>query len=76
MGKLLRSFKIEHALEWEGVISINQLEEDIIKLKKLGVNSLEIKTYSSFDCAYLSIEAFKNRLETDKEYKDRVMNKV
>jgi hypothetical protein len=72
MNKQVRDFKIEHSLDWEYGVSIEQIEEDIKKLKSLGVTRIEIEAYNSYDCAYLSIETLQNRLETDDEYKDRI----
>lgn len=71
MDKKVRQFKIDYALDWEYGVEIKKLREDLEELEKLGATHVEIESSISYDCAYTTIEAIAERMETDDEYQAR-----
>jgi hypothetical protein len=47
---------------------VKQAEE----LEKLGATHIEIEPYQEYDCAYVHIEPYCRRLETDDEFNERI----
>ncbi len=72
MDKKVRQFKIDYALNWEYGVEIKKLREDLEALEKLGATHVEIDSSVSYDCAYTTIEAFAERMETDEECQARI----
>ena len=72
MDKKVRQFKIDYDLDWEYGVEIKKLREDLEALEKLGATHVEIESSVSYDCAYTTIEAFVERMETDEEYQARI----
>jgi hypothetical protein len=72
MEKEIREFKIEYDLDWEYGVEISEIRKDLDDIEKLGATHVFIDSDVSYDCAYITIEASVERLETDAEFKDRV----
>ena len=72
MNKIVRNFDIDYNLNWDYGIEISKIREDLDALEKLGATHVQIDSGISFDCPYVEIYAFSQRLETDKEYNDRI----
>ena len=61
--------------DWSGDQPIEKLESDIKELKKKNVTHVNIKVETDYsDYSYVVFSAFKERLETDKEFKTRIEN--
>jgi hypothetical protein len=74
MKKQLRRFKVDFDFNWTYGVDIKKLREDLDRLEKLGVTSIEIEAYENYGCASITIEAFTERMETDEECKARINN--
>lgn len=72
MEKIIRNFKVDYSLDWTYGIEISKLRADLNELEKLGATHVEIEPYNSYDSAYVDIDAYANRLETDEECKERL----
>jgi len=72
MEKLKRTFKVDYYLDWEYGVEISKLREDLDAIEKLGATHVEIDSSISYDCAYTTIEAISERIETDEEQKERL----
>lgn len=72
MEKIERNFKIDYALDWTYGVEINKIRADLDALEKIGATHIEIEYGISYDCAYVEIDAYAKRLETDEEYKSRI----
>ena len=72
MEKEVRRFKIDYSLDWEYGLEIKKLKEDIEAIEKLGATHVGIESGVSYDCAYVTIEAMAERIETDEEFNARV----
>jgi len=72
MKKQVRNFKVDFNFDWTYGVEISKLREDLDALEKLGVTSIDIEPESSYDCDYVGIEAYCNRIETDEEYTERI----
>jgi hypothetical protein len=77
MEKQVRNFKIDYLLDWTYGVEISKIRADLDALEKLGATHVEIEHGISYDCSYVEIDAYANRLETDEECKARIdeMNK-
>jgi len=77
MEKQIRNFKIDYQLNWTYGVEISKIRADLDAIEKLGATHVEINHGLSYDCSYVEIDAYAERLETDKEYKARIdeMNK-
>lgn len=72
MEKEVRRFKVDFNFDWTYGVEIKKLKEDIEALEKLGATHVELESSVSYDTAYITIGAYVNRIETDKEYKARI----
>jgi len=74
MNKLKRKEFLRNVyFDWEGYISIEEIERDIEIAKKKGATHIEFDPYvDSFESAELNITAYTEREETDEEYLERV----
>jgi len=73
MNKQIRSFKIDHELEWTYGVEIKKIKEDLIELEKLGATHINIEAESGYEgSCFVSIEVFTERLETDSEFESRI----
>lgn len=72
MEKQVRDFKIDFDFEWTYGISIDKLQADLNKLRELGCTRIDMEPSISYDCPYLEIEAYANRIETDEECQQRI----
>lgn len=72
MEKIVRNFEIEKDLDWTYGIEISKLREELDRLEKAGATYIEIEPYNSYDCAYVDIIAYANRMETDEECRQRL----
>jgi len=72
MEKEVRKFKLDYKLDWEYGIEIKKLREDLDAIEKLGATHLEIEPGVSYDCPFVDIDAYAERIETDEEFKARI----
>ena len=72
MEKLKKQFKINYDFDWTYGISIAELRKDLDSLEKIGATHVDMQIYESYDDPYIRIEAKCERLETDKEFEERV----
>lgn len=72
MKKIIRKFKIDYKLDWTYGIEINKLREDLDAIEKLGATHIEIEPGVSFDCPFVDIDAYSERIESDEEYNARI----
>jgi len=72
MEKIVRRFKIDYSLDWTYGLEIKKLREDLEAIEKLGATHIEIEHGISYDCSYVEIDAYAERLETDEECKARI----
>lgn len=70
--KQVREFDIEYYLNWEYDITIENLEKDLIELKKLGATNIQISSETQYDMAITTIKAICKREETVEEYQERI----
>lgn len=63
---------IPYNFQWEGSNIIEQIEKDIQAVKEMGADEIQVRAEESYGCAYLLINAVKNRPETDEEYQNRI----
>lgn len=73
MEKEVRRFKVDFDFNWTYGVEIKKLKEDLDTLEKMGVTEIEIEAEESWGNVYVTIEAYINRLETDDEYKTRIV---
>ena len=71
MEKEVRRFKTSYLLHWQYGVEISKLKKDLEVLEKLGATDVEIDPYIEYDSAYVKIEAYCERLETDEEFEQR-----
>lgn len=71
MEKEVRRFKVDYYLHWTYGVELSQIKKDIEELEKLGATNVEIEPYTEYDCSYVTIEAYCNRIETDEEFEQR-----
>lgn len=72
MEKIVRNFKIDYTLDWTYGVSISKIREDLDAIEKLGATHVEIEHGVSYDCSYVEIDAYAERIETDEECKQRI----
>lgn len=75
MEKKLIKEKLNYNFDWTYGVAIDKLISDLITLKGLGVTEILIEAYESYGSAYVDIEAFIERLETDEEVNKRIQRK-
>lgn len=66
-------FPIKYQLDWAYGVEISKIKQDISELEKLGATHIEIEPCPNYDSASVSIDAFVERIETDEEFEDRLM---
>ena len=71
MNKIERRFNIEYDFEWEWGVEISKIRADLDALEKLGATHIEVEGGESYDCPYVKIEGYVDRIETDEEYLQR-----
>jgi len=71
MEKEVRRFETNYSLDWQYGVEISKLKEDLEALEKLGATHVEIDPYTEYDSAYVKIEAYCERIETDEEFEQR-----
>jgi len=74
MEKGILKEEIDYPLDhWKGGdgVSISKIREDLNTIEKLGATHVLLDYGIEWDCAYVSINGFKNRLETDEEFRAR-----
>ena len=72
MEKEIRRFKVYYSLDWEHRVEISKLRADLDAIEALGATHVEIESYISYDCPYVTIKPVSEHLETDEEFKARV----
>ena len=72
MENIKRAFDIEKGLEWSYGITIKNLREELDRLEAKGATHIEIDAEIRYDVAYVEINAFALRLETDDERDERL----
>lgn len=72
MKKIERTFEVDYQLDWEYLVTIEEIKKDIVELEKLGANIVQIDTEEIGGELFVKIKAFSERLETDEEYNDRI----
>lgn len=72
MEKVKRTFKVDYVLDWEYGVEISKLRKDLDIIEKLGATYVEINSSVYYDCVYINVEAWSERIETDKEQKERL----
>ena len=72
MEKVVRRFKVDYPLDWEDGVEISKLRADLDAIEALGATHVEIESGISYDCAYVTIGAISERLETKEEYSTRI----
>jgi len=73
MKKKFRIFDVKYNLNWIYSVSIEQIKKDLIALEKMGATHISIEPYETFGEVDVHIEAEARRLETDKEYNERIL---
>lgn len=73
MKKKLRIFDVKYNLNWIYSVSIQEIKKDLIALEKMGATHISIEPYETFGEVDVHIEAEARRLETDKEYNERIL---
>lgn len=73
MKKKLRIFDVKYNLNWIYSVSIEKIKKDLIALEKMGATHISIEPYETFGEVDVHIEAEARRLETDKEYNERIL---
>ncbi|MCP4984917.1 MAG: hypothetical protein GY928_02275 [Colwellia sp.] len=68
MKKQTRDFKIKFNFNWLYGITISEIRKDLDYLEELGANIIHIEIEDD----YATIDAISNRLETDKEFEERI----
>ncbi len=58
---------------WKYTISLDEIRSDLIQLEKINVTDIEISIENDYDDYYVLIEPIISRVETDKEYNDRIL---
>jgi len=72
MENIVRKFNIDYPLDWTYGIEIKKIREDLDAIEKLGATHVEIEHGSNYDCSYVEIDAYAERIETDEEFNVRV----
>ena len=72
MEKEIRNFKINYILDWTYGVEISKIRADLDAIEKLGATHVEIEHGISYDCSYVEIDAYANRIETDEEFNARI----
>lgn len=74
MAKLDKSEHIRFSFNWADYLNkIEDIQEDLDKLKKLGATHIEMDIETEWDVTSIKIKAFNIRKETDQEYSDRII---
>lgn len=64
---------VHYYLDWSYSVTIEKMKDDLERLEELGATSIEISIdYGYDDDPSLSIQASRQRLETDDEYNRRI----
>ena len=71
MEKVVRRFETNYSLDWQYLVEISKLKEDLEALEKLGATHVEIYPYTEYGSAYAKIQAYCERIETDEEFEKR-----
>ena len=74
--KQIDEFDVDCDLDWEGIISIEDLRNSLNELEKLGANHIRIEAFMEYDFAEVRIEAVSKRMETNEEFKKRVWDNL
>ena len=73
MEKIFKKVQLlDFALDWGYGISIEEIKKDIKLLEDIGATGIDITLEDEWGNDFLSIVAFTNRLETDKEFSERL----
>lgn len=72
MNKKEKTIKIKYYFDWTYGVEIKQIREDLYNLEKLGATHIYLDYGLCYDDAYLNIDAYYTRLETDEEYEMRM----
>ena len=73
MEKLIRRFEVPFIFDhWTYGVEIKKLKEDLETLEGLGVTHVDIEAEDNYGCAYIYIKAIQERVETKKEFEERV----
>lgn len=73
MEKQIRNFEVNYSLNWEYGVEISKLKQDLEELEKLGATHVEITPYLDYDCPFVKIEPYAQRIETDDEFNCRIV---
>lgn len=75
MKKQIRETEIRYGLHWEGLITITQIEDDILRLKRIGATHINIDARISWNKdPYIDFKPICVREETKEEMLERVAN--
>ena len=72
MKKEVISTKIDYSLNWAYSVEISQMRKDLDAIEKLGATHVEIDSAIIYDDSF---EAVSEHLETDEEYKSRMLER-
>ena len=72
MQKQVIRVRVDYPLSWTFGVEIKQLREDLDTIEKLGATHVEISHGIDYDCSYVDVEAYVDRIETDEEFNVRV----
>lgn len=70
MKKKLINEHIKFELNWTCGVSLEQIKKDVEELEKLGATQVDI----TLDYDTIKIDAYKERKETEKEFRERIRN--
>ena len=72
MKKQITRFNVAFNFNWENGVRISKIREDLATLEKLGATHIEIDSDITYDCSYITISGYVDRLETTQEAKERI----
>jgi hypothetical protein len=73
MKKQIREVEVRCGIHWDGLISINKIQEDILELKKMGATHINIYARISWsEDAFIEFTPMHLREETEEEMLERV----
>lgn len=72
MEKQTKVEKVDNCLEWTDGVPLSQIKEDIEKLEKQGITHINIELVGYYENQCISIKTEIQRLETEREFDERV----
>ena len=74
MEKKIMRLKVNYHLDWDDRVSIAKIREDLDELEKLGATDINIDYEDYFGTIFIKFKPFKEAIETDEEYEERIKN--